>query len=151
MGRSILGFLAGAAMAMVVIALVEGISSFMHPIPEGVDISDAQAMKDFVATLPPSAFVMVVLAWSLGAMAAIINMALIPHPGWMWAAGIVLPAACGYLGGLLGRRPASPRPMTPAGSAPVRHGSMRPSQLAARCSILMRCRAIGAAIHAAPV
>ena len=149
MGRSILGFLAGAAMAMVVIALVEGISSFMHPIPEGLDIGDAQAMKDFVATLPPSAFAMLVLAWSLGAMAggwlagwiaarsaglhglavglllvlgAIINMALIPHPGWMWAAGIVLPPACGYLGGLLGRRPRPPRPVTPAGSAPVRHG-----------------------------
>ncbi len=147
MGRSILGFLAGAAVAMVVIAIVEGISGFMHPMPEGMNMTDAQAMRDFAATLPASAFVMVVLAWSLGALAggwlagriaarstalhgltiglllllgAVVNLALIPHPGWVWAAGILLPPACGYLGGLLARR--APGPERPAAGAAAPQG-----------------------------
>ena len=146
MGRSILGFLAGAAVAMVVIAAVEGVSSLMHPMPEGLSMSDTEGMREFVSTLPTSAFVMVVLAWSLGALAggwlagkiagrssgihglavglllvlgAVVNLVMLPHPGGVWAAGIVLPAACGYLGGLLARRPGAG---TPAGGAVTAQG-----------------------------
>jgi len=133
MGRSILGFLAGAAVAMVIIAAVEGISNIMHPLPEGLDTTDMEAMRAHAKTLPSSAFVMVLLAWSLGALGggwlaakiarrspgthglavglllllgAVINLLLIPHPGWMWPAGVLLPPALGYLGGLLARRSA---------------------------------------------
>lgn len=147
MGRSILGFLAGAIVAMCVIAAVEGLSSLMHPMPEGMDPRDTQQVRDFVATLPPSAFAMVILAWSLGALAggwlagriagrstgihgmtvglllmlgAIVNMALIPgHPGWVWAGGILLPPAFGYLGGWLARPARPARPDATAGAAPV--------------------------------
>ena len=147
MGRSILGFLAGAIVAMIVITAVEGLSSLMHPMPEGMDPRNTQQVREFVATLPPSAFVMVILAWSLGALAggwlagriagrsagvhgmtvglllmlgAIVNMALIPgHPAWAWVCGILLPPAFGYLGGWLGRTARPARPDATAGAAPV--------------------------------
>ena len=52
-------------------------------------------------------------------LGAVVNLVMLPHPGWVWAAGIVLPAACGYLGGLLARRPAAG---TPAGGAVTAQG-----------------------------
>ena len=77
------------------------------------------AMRDALPTVPVGAFVSVLAAWMLGGaagaflagsiaarahlalgvavavlllVACVTNLALIPHPAWMWPAGIVLPA-----------------------------------------------------------
>jgi hypothetical protein len=77
------------------------------------------AMRDALPTVPAGTFVSVLAAWMLGGaagaflagsiaarahlalgvavavlllVACVTNLALIPHPAWMWPAGVVLPA-----------------------------------------------------------
>jgi carbon monoxide dehydrogenase subunit G len=120
-GAAIGGILAGA----IVIMLIEGISSMVHPMPEGLKVDDLEGMKAFVASLPPSAFLFVLLAWSLGLftagyvarriaplrsmrpalvacafllLGAIVTLFSIPHPTWFWFAGIAVCLVFGLIG-----------------------------------------------------
>jgi hypothetical protein len=108
---------AGLAVAALMVGIVEGISSMVHPLPAGIDYSDRAAMSAAIASLPATAFVLVLAAWGLGALAgayvatrigrhpalgyligvllaagAVANLLAIPHPVWMWAgAAVVIP------------------------------------------------------------
>lgn len=137
--RSVAGVVFGACVATGVIILVEQFSSRMYPPPPGLDLSDPEALKSFIATLPAGAFLMVLLAWGLGTLAGawvcariagramtthgvvlgamllvagVTNMLMIPHPVWMWIAAFLVFAVAGYAGGRLaeGRRATAGRP-----------------------------------------
>ncbi len=104
---------------------IEAISMWRHPMPDGVTLEDPAAMKEWIATLPPSAFLIVALAWLVGAFAGtfvarrvaagrspipaafvlllfltavVYNLATIPSPWWMWLLGILGTLFFGLLG-----------------------------------------------------
>lgn len=104
-------------------ALVEGISARLYPLPTGIDYSDRNAIAAAIGSLPLGALMIVVVAWALGALAgactavyvgrhrvlgilvgvvllagAVGNLLAIPHPGWMWIAALVAISAA-TLGG----------------------------------------------------
>ena len=136
--RNVLAVVAGLAAAVAVVAVVEGLSARVFPLPEGLDYSDRTAMAEAIGNLPAGAFVFVVAAWGLGALAgaavatgisrrvgpgyligvlllaaAVSNLLMIPHPGWMWAGGIVVI----LLGTMVGSRLAArQRVVTPPGA-----------------------------------
>lgn len=121
--RTILALVAGAVAAGLVIAGVESIGTWMNPPPPGLDMNDRAAMGAFIATLPVSAFLLVLAAWGLGVVAggwmagrlaprapvlhasaitvlvaigALANLLLIPHPAWFWVSALVVIAAAGH-------------------------------------------------------
>lgn len=100
--------------------------------PQGLRVDDLEAMKAWINTLPTSAFFMLVVAWGVGSFvgasaarwiardraaipglivwglltaATVFNLLALPHPFWLWPAGV---GAC-LLGGLLGMVAAAPR------------------------------------------
>ncbi len=137
-GRSILAVLAGGLVCGIVVFAVEAVSSNIFPLPPGVDLTDPEAIRAAVAQLPPGAFLFLLLAWFLGPLAggwvaarlaprspllhgmivaglvvvsALVNLATIPHPAWMWVAGPVVILGAGWLGARLAR---SARPIAAA-------------------------------------
>lgn len=131
-GRSILAVLGGGIVCGLVVYAVEALSSRIYPLPPGVDPSDPEALQAAVAELPPGAFLFLLLAWFLGVFAgawvaarlapsspflhgmivaglvaasAVVNLALLPHPAWMWVVGPVVILGAGWLGARLAGRP----------------------------------------------
>jgi carbon monoxide dehydrogenase subunit G len=113
-GATVAGLLAAAS----VVGLVEWVNGRIHPMPAGLQVDDLEAMKTWVAGLPTSAFLMLLVAWGAGSfvgafvarriatgrsvwpativcllltLATISNLMMLPHPWWLWPAGI---AAC---------------------------------------------------------
>jgi hypothetical protein len=128
--RRILAVLAGMVAAVVVITLVEVVSGRMYPPPAGVNLQDPEAMRAFAATLPVGAFLMVLLSYALGAfvggwvagwraptawplppavialfltLGSVMNLRAIPHPGWFWAANLVVVVVLPFAGAALTR------------------------------------------------
>ena len=121
------GLIAGGVTVMI----IEMISQFMHPMPEGLDISDRDALTEWMQNLPVTAYLMVVQAWCVGSFVGaavarlfshrsllpslivmalleagtLFNLITLPHPLWMWPVGLAGMFVCGILGMLL----ASPR------------------------------------------
>lgn len=116
MARSLLGVLAGAVVAVVVIMLVEMVSLWLYPLPAGVDASDHAALAAAVRMLPVGAFLLILVAWLLGAATGAVvalrvamgaarwpglavgglvlagaayNLATIPHPTWFVGVAVV--------------------------------------------------------------
>ncbi|MEZ6098766.1 MAG: hypothetical protein R3E01_07335 [Pirellulaceae bacterium] len=110
---AVLGLIAGG----MTVALVEGVSSLMHPIPEGLETDDWEGMSRWIATLPVTAFLMLLVAWGAGCfvgaciarlvaprrsiligmlvgvlftVATVFNLVAFPHPWWMWPSGILV-------------------------------------------------------------
>jgi hypothetical protein len=121
--RSILAILAGIFVVLVMITLIEAASSGVHPLPEDFDWRS----REQIALLPAQVFLTVLFAWQAGAFvggllsawvagrwqmlhasvigcfvffATLANFLIIPgHPGWMVAAGLILPMPMALLGG----------------------------------------------------
>lgn len=118
----------GLAAGGLVVMMVELFSSILHPMPAGMDPQDPKQLAEYVSGLPPSAFLTVCAAWALGALtgslvarrfapgqslwaplavtglflaATLATLFAIPHPGWMWIAGIVIPPVFGAVGATL--------------------------------------------------
>ena len=109
MARNIISVIIGIATAGIVVYFIQSVSIALFPLPEDLDPRDMNAMKEHVATLPPLAFVLVLLAHFFGALGGaavgskiasshqfklsmiigtfmlimgIINLFTIPHPLW---------------------------------------------------------------------
>lgn len=118
MGRLIGGIVAGIVVGVLCILAIETIGHMIWPPPAGIDPADAEA----VAAMPKAAMAAVVAAWTLGAFAGaltanliarralagwivvallvaavVANLAMIPHPIWVAASGIVLPVIAGWI------------------------------------------------------
>jgi predicted MFS family arabinose efflux permease len=136
-GRSVLAVLAGIVVAMILMVAVEMLSSHLFPLPPGVDLHSHESIRQHIDQLPIGAFLLVLIAWSVGSFAgswvaarlagrarlihglvigafflaaSIMNMLMIPHPLWMEIASIVALAGFSYLGARLaaGRGPQTP-------------------------------------------
>ncbi len=121
---------AGVVSALFTVALIEFIGHSLYPPPESLDLTDHHALAAFVASLPPSAFGFVLAAWAFGAFdgtlvatfiargragfhallvggavlaAALVNLTLIPHPGWFRIAAVVLIATAALAARLVGQ------------------------------------------------
>ena len=119
-GAALGGVLAGGFC----VAGIQQISSLLYPIPDTVDPNDRQQINEWINALPTLAFLIVLASWAIGCFvgawtarrltplrslfpaiivallffgATIATMVMIPHPWWMWPAGI---AACVIFGGL---------------------------------------------------
>lgn len=129
--RSVLAVLAGVAVAAIVVAIVEAISTLVYRAPPGLNLADAAAMREFIRDLPAGAFVFVLVGWALGTLTGawtaarianrshlvhgniigtlllgtgVANMLMLPHPAWVWVIGVIAFVACGYAGGRLAAR-----------------------------------------------
>lgn len=120
--RSIGATLAGLLAAAAVISIVESLSHSIYPPPVGLDFTDRAAVEVYMRSLPPGAFIMLLLGWFDGTMTgafvaslltrgerrppalivagvmlagALMTMQQIPHPPWVAMTGIALffPAA----------------------------------------------------------
>lgn len=120
--KLILAIAVGIVAAFVTIFVVEMVWHRFFPLPAGVDFNDPAQLATMMERLPLSNKLAAVGAWFLGALAgayvanrialralaggivavavvlaAYVNMAMIPHPGWMWTAGVLLPLAAGWI------------------------------------------------------
>jgi MFS family permease len=111
-----LGGAAGLVVAFLCVWLIEAIGHSVFPLPAGTDIADPADKARIMASMPVAAKSVVILAWFVAALvggwvgdriagrglpgwivavllvgAGIATMIAIPHPAWMWAAGIILP------------------------------------------------------------
>jgi hypothetical protein len=116
MGKNIAAGVAGVVIAVALVWLVEKIGHAVYPPPADLDLTDAEAMRAYIATLPPGALLFVAAAWFVGTLcgtcaacaigtakpthfavvvgglmlvATIMNLAMIPHPMWFSVLGIV--------------------------------------------------------------
>jgi hypothetical protein len=120
--KNILGIVAGVIAGGIVVFLVELVGHTIFPPPEGTDLSDPEAMRTLIDSLPAGALVSVVVGWFLGSLTGCFtaqkiagstlaawivavlficltayNFTVIPHPLWMMAAGILLPLVAALL------------------------------------------------------
>ena len=120
--RLILGIVAGLVVAFACVAGVETIGHGLYPPPPGFDLTNPRDVDRLMSVMPPAALAFVLAAWFVGALAGglvanliarralagwiiallviaagVATMVMIPHPGWMWAAGIALPLVAGFV------------------------------------------------------
>lgn len=131
MFRSVLSVVIGLITGITIIVIVEKIGHAMYPPPD-IDWNDAQAVAAAVARMPPGAFVMLLVAWWLGCstgagvaaylanrfrwrhgwivagillLSAIVQLFLLPHPGWFTLATLVIFPLSAVVGMLIGTQP----------------------------------------------
>ena len=113
--RDILAGIAGVVIAVSIVFLSDELSHMMYPMPAGLDPSNTEDLRDYIATLPFGAFLMVMGGWVVatfvGAVAAdrlgtakewiyptiiggfmfaatTANLIWIPHPHWFTAVSL---------------------------------------------------------------
>ncbi len=116
MGRNIVAGVVGVIVASVLVWVVQKIGHTVYPPPTDLNLADAEALKDYVASLPVGALLFVAAAWFVGAtagtcaacaigtakpmylavvvggfvfIAASANLVMIPHPIWFSVLGLV--------------------------------------------------------------
>src|SRR5688572_20704920 len=128
MFRNILSIVSGLITGIFFIFFMEGVAHAMYPVPEGFDLTDEAAFKDFVTSLPVAASLLILAGYATGSffgglVAGLIaskmklskaitiggvlmglgmfNMVSLGHPLWMILFGIVVFVPFAYLGGYL--------------------------------------------------
>lgn len=128
--KRVFAIIAGVAAGFAIIFIGDATTHALSPLPRGLDYSNRDEMRDYIAGIPMYVLIIMVIFWLsssfLGAMlasrinrpewkrtslicggilmaAAIFNLATLPHPAWMWISALVgyIPAA--LLGGWLAR------------------------------------------------
>jgi len=109
MARNIIGIIVGLTAAFFMTWGIQMINYSLFPMPEGLEVTDTEAMKKYVAGLPMTAYIIVLLSHILGAFVGawvgsvvadsherkisigigsfllimgLINLLSIPHPVW---------------------------------------------------------------------
>jgi sorbitol-specific phosphotransferase system component IIBC len=122
--RSALVLLAGVIVAVIVVSLGDAVAGSIYSLPAGLDRSNPESVRHAVAGLPTAAFLLLLAGWVLAAavgsyvaarlatqaraihglivavfvlVATVSNLAVIPHPTWLWPAVIILIPAAGWL------------------------------------------------------
>jgi hypothetical protein len=135
--RSIIAVVAGFAAASAVMTAVEWVNGhFLHPelgrLAQGM--TDREAIRNLLAGVPVSSFLVVIFGWALGSLcgglvaawigrrsrvrhalvlgglltiAGIVDNLMIPPPLWFWIAGLVVFIPAAYAGAQLAPQPAS--------------------------------------------
>ena len=120
--RMVLGIVAGIVVAGLCVAGIETLGHALYPPPAGLDPTNPRDIDRMMSLLPAMALVFVAVAWFVGALAGafvanlvarraqagwivallvvasgVATMVMIPHPIWMWAAGIALPLVAAFV------------------------------------------------------
>lgn len=132
--RNVVAAIAGIGLGVLLVILGEAAGHTLWPPPPGLDPSDPQAMRDYLAAAPFAAVASLPLTWTLAAFAGayvavkisgrlmsswiaggvlfastLANLILIRHPVWVLAASVIaMPLAI-----LLAARLAAPKPAAP--------------------------------------
>lgn len=129
--RTILALAAGIVLGSMTVGANEAWMASRHPMPAGLQYTDAAGMSAYVASLPAAAFAQLVAGWFLGALLGVgVTRALTPvafapaaiaamqvfgvcsnffafsHPLWVMIAGPILSLAGSAIGWFVGRRKA---------------------------------------------
>jgi hypothetical protein len=129
MQRKIFAVVLGVVVAVVVIIAIEALGHAVYPVPEGLDITNTEAMQAYVAGLPIGALLFVMGAWLVATLAGgllacfiaretplvysaivgglvllgtIINLISIPHPSWFSITSLLAIIAMIFVTGRLG-------------------------------------------------
>jgi len=130
--RSALVLLGGVVAAVFVVILMDTLVGNIYSLPAGTDPNNPDSLRQAVAALPVTAFLILVTGWVLAAgvgsylaarlatharlvhgmivalfvlVATIANLAKIPHPFWLWPATIILIPAAGWAAAKFVTRP----------------------------------------------
>ena len=135
--KKVFAIVTGVVAGFAIVFIGDATTHALSPVPNGLDYTNRDEMRAYIESIPMYVLVIMVVFWLassfLGAMlaariyrfewkrtalitggilmaAAILNLAMIPHPGWMWIAVIAgyIPAA--LLGGWLVRPKTVPLP-----------------------------------------
>lgn len=128
--KRVFAIITGIVAGFAIIFIGDATTHALSPLPRGLDYSNRDEMRDYINGIPLYVLIIMVIFWLassfLGAMlasrlnraewkrtsliaggillaAAILNLAMMPHPGWMWIVAVAgyIPAA--LLGGWLVR------------------------------------------------
>lgn len=129
MQRKISAVVLGVVVAVVLIIAIEALGHSAYPLPEGLDISNSEAMQAYVMGLPIGALLFVMGAWLVATLAGgllacfiaretplvyaaivgglvllgtVINLMSIPHPPWFSITSVLAIIAMIFLTGRLG-------------------------------------------------
>lgn len=127
--RQLLAVVLGVAVAMLVVTAGDALSRVIHPLPPGLDFSNTDAVRAAIAGMPVVAFLTLVAGWSAAAgigawiaarlavtrrsamgmlvagvlvAATAANLAMLPHPTWMWPVALVAVPVAGFVGARAG-------------------------------------------------
>ncbi len=117
MFRRLVAFFIGITIAVVSFTFVEKLNAKLYPIPTNIDPHDLNQMKTYVAHLPSSALLILLLGWTLGSVicgfvialisksesrtpayiaglflttAGIVDLFMVPHPTWFIIIGMAV-------------------------------------------------------------
>ena len=126
MGKQIIAVLVGVVVGIAVTAIVVTISSNLYPMPQALDRTDPEAMRQFVFEQPITAKLLMLIGWMVSAFAAglaaallapegkgrtmaiyagailmafgVANAFMVPHPMWMLIIGLLQYIPLAHLG-----------------------------------------------------
>ncbi len=128
--RGVVAVVVGFLVALFFIVAVEIVTLALYPFPDGVDPLDPEVCRAHVASLPTGALLIGVVGWGLAVFSgvwvatrlaagrhpapgivlgvlllasAVMNMSMLPYPGWFWAANLIAFPVLTFLGVSLGR------------------------------------------------
>ena len=112
--RKLLAILAGAVAGYLVVMTIEMLNLVLFKPPAGMNFGDPAAMRSWIESLPQTAFILILVAWLLGALvgvfiatrigrspvpgiivgvlllaATVSNFFKFPHPAWVMVAAVV--------------------------------------------------------------
>ena len=135
MQRKVAAVVLGVIVAVVFIIAIEALGHSVYPVPEGLDITDTEAMQAYVTGLPIGALLFVMGAWLVATLAGgllacfiaretplvysavvgglvllgtIINLMSVPHPSWFSITSVLAIIAMIFVTGRLGASLARP-------------------------------------------
>lgn len=125
--RIILGVVIGVAVGLGVVMAGDWINHRLWPPPPEVQVTNPEAIRDYMATAPMTSLLGLPVTWTIAAFAAsfagakigarlwtgwiagglifaatCLNLVMIPHPLWMLVSAIVLVPAAAWFGAKLG-------------------------------------------------
>ncbi len=96
MMRVILGCLAGVFVALGLVVIFDGLSNLISPMPEGLDLSNREAMAAYVAQVPIAAKLVMVAGWAIAGLTGSALAAWISKRSWTsWVVGGLMFAGLG--------------------------------------------------------
>jgi len=134
MGKNIAAGIVGIAIAIAIVWLIEMVGHSVYPPPPNLNFADADAMRDYISSLPIGALLFVGGAWFVATLcgtfaackigqakpiifagvvggimliATAANLIMIPHPLWFSILGIAGIIVAAWLGMTLGARSSS--------------------------------------------
>ena len=72
MARKLGGILLGAIVGYMLVSAIEMLNLMLFKPPAGLDFKDPAALKNYVTSLPETAFILVIVAWIVGAFVGVL-------------------------------------------------------------------------------